>query len=90
MDREAWCAAVHGVAKNQIQLRDWTELKGLTGGSLVRNLPANAGVADWIPGSGRPRGEGNCNSLQYSFLENLMDRGAQQAAVHKLQESDTT
>ena len=45
----------------------------------VRNLPANAGdIRDTgsDPGSGRPPGEGNGNLLQYSCLENPMDRGA--------------
>ena len=49
------------------------------GGSVVKNLPANAGDAgdvDLIPGSGRFPVEGNGNPLQYSFLENPMDRGA--------------
>ena len=41
---------------------------------VVKNLPANAGEADLIPGSGRSPGEGNDNPLQYSCLENLMDR----------------
>ena len=46
---------------------------------MVKNLPANAGdIGDvgLIPGSGRSPGEGNGNSLQYSCLGNLMDRGA--------------
>jgi len=42
-----------------------------------------------IPGSGRSPGEGNDNPLQYSCLENPMDRGAWRATVHGLQESDT-
>ena len=49
---------------------------GFPGGSVVKNLPANSGDADFIPGSGRAPGEGNGNSLQYSCLENPMDRGA--------------
>ena len=52
---------------------------------VVKNLPANAGDvrdADLIPGSGRSPGEGNGNPLQYSYLENPMDRGAWQATVH--------
>ena len=42
----------------------------------------NAGDAGSIPGSGRSRGGGNGNPLQYSYLENSMDRGALQATVH--------
>ena len=45
------------------------------GGSVVKNPPANAGDKGSIPGSGRFPGEGNGNPLQYSFLENPMDRG---------------
>ena len=49
---------------------------------VVKNLPANAGDMGLIPGLGRSLGEGNGNSLQYSCLENSMDRGAWQAKVH--------
>ena len=42
----------------------------------VKNLPANSGDVGSIPELGRSLGEGNGNPLQYSFLENLMDRGA--------------
>ena len=43
-----------------------------------------------IPGLGRSPGEGNGNPLQYSCLENPTDRGAWQATVHVVAESDTT
>ena len=42
---------------------------------MVKNPPANAGDTGLIPGSGRSPGGGNGNPLQYSCLENLMDRG---------------
>ena len=51
-------------------------------GSVVKNLPANAGDADSIPGSGRSPGGGHGNPLQYPCLENPMDRGAWWATVH--------
>ena len=57
-----------------------------------KNPPANAGSvrdADSIPGSGRSPGGGHGNPLQYSFLENLMDRGAWQAMVHSVTKSQT-
>ena len=58
--------------------------QGFPDGSVVKNLPANAGAAGdmgSIPRLGRsPRG-GNGNPLQYSCLENSMDRGACQAPV---------
>ena len=52
------------------------------GGSVVKNLPANAGDKGLIPGSGRSSGDGNGNPFQYSYLENPMDRGAWWATVH--------
>ena len=45
------------------------------GGSVVKNLPANAEDMGSISGSGRSLGKGNVNPLKYSCLENPMDRG---------------
>ena len=52
------------------------------GDLLEQNLPANAVDEDSIPGSGRSPREGNGNPVQYSCLENPMDREAQWARVH--------
>ena len=57
---------------------------------MVKNLPANAGDVSSLPGSGRSPGEGTDNLLQYSCLENPMDRGARWATVQGPQESDMT
>ena len=66
-------------------------VKGFHSGSVVRNLPANAGDAGLIPGSGRSPGEEDGNPLQYSCLGNPMDRGAWQGKVHAVTEGlDTT
>ena len=59
---------------------------------VVENLPANANAGEVrnvgsIPGLGRSHGEGNGNPLQYSFLENPMDRGAWLATVHRVAKS---
>ena len=53
---------------------------GFPGGVVVKNPPA--GDADLIPGSGSSPGVGNGNSLQYSCLENSMDKEALWATVH--------
>ena len=58
--------------------------------SLVgKESACNAGDLGLIPGLGRLPGEGNGNPLWYSCLENLMDRGAWQAAVHGVAKSWT-
>ena len=63
------------------------EGNGLPGGSVIKNLPANAGHTGSIPGSGRSPREGNGSPLQYSCLGNTMDRGAwglQSMGSHKI------
>ena len=60
---------------------------------MAKNAPANAGNArdtSTISGSGRSSGKGNGTPLQYSFLENSMDRGAWQATVRGVTESGST
>ena len=59
------------------------------GGSVVKNLPANTGDMGLIPGSGRFPGEGNGIPLQYSCLENPMDRRACRARVQGVVNSQT-
>ena len=56
---------------------------------MVKNLPANAGDASLIPGLGRSPGGGNGNPLQYSCLEDSMDRGAWRATLHGVTKSWT-
>ena len=51
---------------------------------MVKNTPASAGDTGSIPVSGRSPGEGNDNPLQYSCLENPMDRRALWATVHEV------
>ena len=67
-----------------------TALINFPDGSVVKNLPANAGdTRDMgsIPGLGRSTGGGNGNPLQYSCLQNSMDRGAWWATVHRVAET---
>ena len=60
------------------------------GGTRVKNLPASSGDTEdvgSVPDSGRSPGVGNGNPLQYSHLENSMDRGARWATVHRVTKS---
>ena len=64
-------------------------LLGFPGGSNGKESVCNAGDLDWIPGPGRSPGEGNGNPLQYSCLENSMDRGVLWAIIHGVTKSWT-
>ena len=56
---------------------------------MVKNLPAVQGDTGSVPGSGRSPGGGHGNPLQYSCLENPMDRGAWGVTVHRVTKSKT-
>ena len=62
---------------------------GFPGSSVGKDSTCNAGDPGSIPGWGRSPGEGSGNPLQYSCLENPMDRGAWQATVHGVAKSWT-
>ena len=62
---------------------------GFPGGSDGKESACNAGDLGLISGVGRSTGEGNGNPLQYSCLENPMDRGAWRATVHGITKSQT-
>ena len=62
---------------------------GLLYSSAGKESACNAGGLGLIPGSGRSPGEGSGNPLQYSCLENPVDRGAWQARVHGVAKSWT-
>ena len=60
---------------------------------MIKNPPANKAEArdpGLIPGSGRSPGKGNGNTLQYSYLENPMNRGSWWVTIHSFAESNTT
>ena len=63
---------------------------GLPGGSDGKESARNVGDLGLIPGLGRSPREGNGNPLQYSGLENSMDRGTWQATVHGVTKSQDT
>ena len=60
---------------------------GFPSGSEGKESDCNAGDPGSIPGLGRSPGEGNGSPLQYSYLENFMDRGASLATVHGVAKS---
>ena len=62
---------------------------GFLGGSVGEESACNVGDLVLIPGLGRSPGEGNGNPLQYSCLENPMDRGVWWATVHGVTKSQT-
>ena len=67
----------------------FTLIQGCAAGTVVKNPPVNVGNMVSAPGLGRSPGEGNGFSLQYSCLENPMDRGAWWATVHGVAKSQT-
>ena len=92
-----WLIVVHGLTCSWLVGSSWIRdrtsvsyigrwvLQGFPGVTVLKNLPANAGDApdaSLISGPGKSPGGGNDNPLQYTCLENSINRGAWQATVH--------
>ena len=80
------------VINREILIHEYNIPRASQVAQVVKNPSANGGAtgeASSIPGSERSRGGGNGNPLQYSCLENPMDRGAWWATVHRVAESRT-
>ena len=92
MDREAWRAGIHGVAKSRTRLRDWSDHCFLGSRWLSgKESASQAEAMGLIPGSGRSPGGENGSPLQYSCLQNPMDRGVWWAIIPGVaKESDRT
>ena len=93
-DREAWHAAVHGVAKNWTWLSNSTELNwgsilGFPGSSAGEESTCNEGDPSSIPGLVRPPGGRHEYPPQYSCLENPHGQGAWRTTVHGVLKSQT-
>ena len=84
---------IQAVSITQKQYESLSRMHGdFPGGTVVKNSLAKAGIAGdagSIPGSGSSPGVGNGNPLQYSYLENSMDRGVWWATVHGLEKGWT-
>ena len=105
MERGVWRATVHGVAKSRTglvteqaftqtavqmaRLNYKAEGMGFPCGSAGEESPCNVGGLGSIPGLGRCPREGKGYPLQYSCLENPMDRGVWRATVHGVAKSQT-
>ena len=91
MDRGVWWAPIHRVTRVRQELvtKLLSQFKGFPGGSDSKESTYNVGDPGSIPGLGRSPGEGNGNSLQYSCLENSMDKAVWQAIVHEVAKSWT-
>ena len=85
MAREAWHAAVHGIAKSRTQLSNWTKLTDiyLRQYCILKDLCGNSDGKESACNTGD--GEGNGYPLQYPCLENSKDRGAWWTTVHASQ-----
>ena len=86
----SYSLAAHRYDQRKVELIQLIFLEdGFPGGSVVKNPPGNARDTGSSSDPGRPPGEGYDNPLQYSCLENFMDRRAWLARVHEVAKNQT-